>query len=88
MTREFTHWELQKNDSYVYYLNKTMRIRVSHKNVFFQRFRFIYYSIKYKSRIMAWMWRAREQIAIREWHPDRLRERIAAAGGDLDCLFY
>lgn len=45
------------------------------------------YCLQFKRKLMAWLWRARERIAMRYGHPDRMRERIEAAGGDLDVVF-
>lgn len=42
----------------------------------------MYYSIKAKSRMLAWMWRARESLAMKKYHPDELFKRL----DDLDAL--
>ena len=52
-----------------------------------QRFKRKYYYWKCKAWFTEWMWRAREQIALREWHPDRMQEKIEAFGGDLEAVF-
>ena len=40
------------------------------------RFKHIYYSMKARTRLMSWMWRAREKIAMKKYHPDELFKRL------------
>ena len=40
------------------------------------RFKELYYGFKIKARMMAWMWKARENIARRKYHPDELWKLI------------
>jgi Leucine-rich repeat (LRR) protein len=46
------------------------------------RFKRTYYSMKAKARMLAWMWRARETIAMKKYHPDELLKRL----DDYDAL--
>jgi hypothetical protein len=45
-------------------------------------FKNTYYSMKAKARMLAWMWRAREKIAMKKYHPDELLKRL----DDYDAL--
>jgi hypothetical protein len=38
------------------------------------RFRTTYYCLKLKERLMVWLWRVRERIAVQTYHPDKLVE--------------
>jgi hypothetical protein len=40
------------------------------------RFKRTYYSMKAQNRMLAWMWRARERIAMKKYHPDELLKRL------------
>jgi hypothetical protein len=51
-------------------------------NIIESRFKRTYYSMKAKARMLAWMWRARENIAMKKYHPDELFKRL----DDLDAL--
>jgi hypothetical protein len=45
-------------------------------NIIEARFKGVYYSMKAKARMLAWMWRARENIAMKKYHPDELLKRL------------
>jgi hypothetical protein len=45
---------------------KTMEAKFKHR----------YYSMKAKARLLAWMWRARESLAMKKYHPDELFKRL------------
>ena len=49
-----------------------------------QRFRYSYYCLKLKEKMINWLWRIRERIAIETYHPDRLMEWLAVH--DYDSL--
>jgi hypothetical protein len=40
------------------------------------KFKHMYYSMKAKGRLLAWMWRARESLAMKKYHPDELFKRL------------
>lgn len=42
-----------------------------------KRFRYAYYCLKLKERMMTWLWRSRENIAIKKYHPDNLIEWLS-----------
>ena len=46
------------------------------------RFKDTYYSMKARARMLSWMWRARESIAMKKYHPDELLKRL----DDFDTL--
>jgi hypothetical protein len=50
-------------------------------------FQFQIKALKYKRKFISWMWRARERIARRSGHPDRMWENIEEADGDLEVAF-
>jgi hypothetical protein len=41
-------------------------------NMIEKRFNQTYYLMKTKSRMLDWMWRARERISMKKYHPDEL----------------
>ena len=49
-----------------------------------KRFNQTYYLIKTKSRMLDWMWRARESLAMKKYHPDELLKRLDE--NDFDAL--
>jgi hypothetical protein len=42
-----------------------------------KQFRYSYYCLKVKERILRWLWRSRENIAIKKYHPDNLIEWLS-----------
>ena len=58
------------------------------KKIGLNKLKNLFYCWKFKAKLVEWMWRARQRIAQREWHPDRIKERLEACGGDLEALFF
>ena len=58
----------------IYELFQTEEIDILKNKVnIFHRFRYLFYSLKYKKRIIKWYWKSREKYIKEKYHPKNLQ---------------
>jgi hypothetical protein len=66
-------WTKYKEDKYCQYYNDMRRLKIQKVN----KFRFLYYSLKFKNKFHDWLWKkVREPKIQKQFHPSRLLELL------------
>ena len=82
-TMKYLHY----NDNPIYDLLNSDNISViRNKLKILNKFRDLYYCIKYKKQLRKWLWKSREKHIQEHFHPDRLRELLVDEETDLDMV--
>ena len=69
----------------IYNIINSDNVDVAKKNIkILNKFRDLYYCIKYKKYFVKWLWKSREKKIQEEFHPNRLREMLE--GKDIDDI--
>jgi hypothetical protein len=75
------------NSNYIYNIVFNSNIQIIKKNIKkLNNFRYFYYSLKYKIKIIQWYWKSQESFVIKKYHPKNLINLITDKNNENDNI--
>ena len=75
------------NSNYIYDVVFNSNIQITKKNINkLNNFRYFYYSLKYKIKIIQWYWKSQESFVIKKYHPKNLINLITDKNNENDNI--